>query len=54
MIASIVEIIFGFILVDNDLSLLRVGPQLVRVIRITRVAKLIRLIRALKDIQGIL
>ena len=51
--ASVVDLIVSQGL-NQDTSLLSIGPQLIRVIRVLRVSRLVRLFRVLKGIQDLM
>jgi len=53
VICSYVDIVFGAF-TEDSLRLLRVGPQLIRVLRVLRVARLLRLVRKYKRLQAIM
>ena len=49
VIASILEFLLE-LFSGSDIRILRVGPQLIRVVRVLRVTRMFRLVRALKGI----
>lgn len=50
VVSSIVDIIMGLLL-GEDVSLLRFGPQLIRMLRVLRVSRLIRIFKALVAVK---
>ncbi|KRX08852.1 hypothetical protein PPERSA_08956 [Pseudocohnilembus persalinus] len=52
VIASIVDIILTQL--GTGISLLRVGPQLIRIMRVLRVSRLLKLVKSMKDLHSII
>jgi hypothetical protein len=54
VISSILEIVISTLAASGDMSILRIGPQLARVLRILRVSRLLRLINKYKGLQALI
>jgi hypothetical protein len=53
VVASLVDIVMTF-LGNNSVSIIRVGPQLIRVLRVLRVSKLMRIVKSLETIENLI
>ncbi|EGR31327.1 hypothetical protein IMG5_112540 [Ichthyophthirius multifiliis] len=54
VLSSIVDLILNFVMGNQSLSFLRVGPQLARIMRVMRVTRLLKLVKSMQGLQKLI